>query len=90
MRGVANTVDWNIEVIDLWLVWINVRFFVVGVENIAVVTRSLLKVSSTWCSLYGWKNVLYVTNFLRVLNFLCLYSVNLADARNRAAASKLA
>ncbi|KAL4316632.1 hypothetical protein AHAS_Ahas15G0304500 [Arachis hypogaea] len=127
MGGVGNTVDWNIEVIDLWLgnlpfdcysysdfsihrtcfvagivfgnflmifqgavFWINVRFFVVGIGNIAVVTRSLLKVLSTWCSLYRWKNVLYVTNFLSVLNFLGLYSVNPADAQNRAAASKLA
>ncbi|RYR08043.1 hypothetical protein Ahy_B05g075591 [Arachis hypogaea] len=80
MGGVGNTVDWNIEVIDLWL----------GIGNIAVVTRSLLKVLSTWCSLYRWKNVLYVTNFLSVLNFLGLYSVNPADAQNRAAASKLA
>ncbi|XP_057747889.1 protein FAR1-RELATED SEQUENCE 5-like [Arachis stenosperma] len=113
MRGVGNTVDWNIEnmlcggycvweFLDLLfdgavcimslLVW-NLQnswmFFVLGVGNIALVTRSLLKVWSTWCSLYGWTNVLYVTNLLRVLTFLCLYSVNVADARNCAAASKL-
>ncbi|XP_020989637.1 protein FAR-RED IMPAIRED RESPONSE 1-like [Arachis duranensis] len=74
MRGVGNTVDWNIEVIDLWLgnlpfdcsscsdfsihrtcfvadivfgnfliFYFMALFFVVGVGNIAVVTRSLLK-----------------------------------------------
>ncbi|KAL4316631.1 hypothetical protein AHAS_Ahas15G0304400 [Arachis hypogaea] len=135
MGGVDNTVDWNIEVIDLWLgnlpfdcysysdfsihrtcfvagivfgnflmifhgavcimnllLWnlqISCMFFVIGVGNMAVVTRLLLKVLSTWCSLYGWKNVLYIINFLSVLNFLGLYSINPADSRNRAAASKL-
>ncbi|XP_072066931.1 protein FAR1-RELATED SEQUENCE 8-like [Arachis hypogaea] len=77
--GVGNTVDWNIEVINLWL----------GVGDIAVVTRSLLKVLTTRCSLMK-ENFLYVTKCIRVLNFLGLYFVNLADARNRAAASKLA